>query len=287
MNRIYRPSFQARYSEAIQLFEKAHMRCDEGDADDTLTAARKSLEFFAKSFCSYCGMPLADLHTERAYSIEELINNLTVSGYINQNGSAMLHRLRQLGNVGSHQMANMNQAYEAIELLDSTLDLFAELDANVFCEEDFGYVYDLSELSPIQRLCAQRPIFYRVLCCVVQLPLIAATSLTFGCLEKSLGVFFVILAMAASVFCLALHNKLTAFIDVIPVPEEGYCKRELKLTRILGVVALVMFAVFLVFIIGSHPSIIAKILAVATLVLCCRINPTLWRMSCKLRGKKA
>ena len=286
MNRVYRPSFYEKYSDAIQLYEKAHKRYDEDDADDTLTAARKSLEFFAKSFCSYCGMPLSDYCTGKAYSIEEIINNMTLSGYLHQDSSEVLHRLRRLGNVGSHEMGTMGQACEAIELLDAVMDIFAELDANVFGEEEPAYTYDVSHLTPFQRLCARKPYFYRLLCESTLVPFIPALAAPLLVVENSGGALLFVLSLAVTYSCLMLSSKIMAYFNAVPIPKDRHCKRDLNLCRMLHLVCLVATVLCVGGLALIHPSFIAKIAAAATLVLSVRTHPSLWYLFQRLRGKK-
>ena len=81
-------AFVSRYPVELKLYEKAKKRLAEGEADDTLFTARKSLEFFLKDFSEKCGLEAADNHV--------MIDNLKSCGLLAEHEVSVLHRLRLL-----------------------------------------------------------------------------------------------------------------------------------------------------------------------------------------------
>lgn len=123
------------YQDALQLYEKSKKRLAEGDADDALTAARKSLEFFLKTFCKNCGFALEE-DDGKAVTSEDLINRLKDAGLFHEKEISLFHAIRKLGNVGSHELAELDKAQEAAQLLGQAVEIFETRDSqDVFARQ--------------------------------------------------------------------------------------------------------------------------------------------------------
>ena len=278
-----RPEFINRYPTAVQLYEKANVRLTEGDADDTLTAARKSLEFFSKEFSRLCGLPIVDSESGVPLSNENLINNLMAYGYLREQECSILHRLRKLGNIGSHDMGSLQDAREAIDLLDQAVLIFAEKDAILFGERNTAErTYGDSFLTNLLVKC---PFLHHLFREFTLVPMVPALYMLGKLYDDSKSTPFLMLAMIVFLISMWLHGKLAVYASTLPIPEQGLFRLSAVAVNLLNTIALPIMVLFLFVLMGSYSSVFQKFILGGTAALSVVVNPVINNLLCTLLGK--
>lgn len=126
--------FAARYPVAIENYEQAKIMYQQGQIKFCLVSVRGFLESLLIEFCKKSGEDSTD--DDKTTSMDNRINQLKEWGMIDETEASTLHRVRMLGNKGTHVALNptADDAQEAIELLEKALDIFASKDDDISFE---------------------------------------------------------------------------------------------------------------------------------------------------------
>lgn len=122
-------TFEDRYRVAVEQYQRARKRLEQGEVEDTLFAARRSLESAVKEFCQKCGLGTSD--DNRETTLLNMIDSLQEAAILTREEVGIFHRLRKLCNKGVHvgEVApDMNDAQMAVDLLDKGLEILREKD---------------------------------------------------------------------------------------------------------------------------------------------------------------
>ena len=122
--------FAAKYPTTAEQYKKALERLAQGEAEESLTAARKALESVVKEICKKCGIDTTD--TNRSITLFDMIEHLAENSFLREDESSLLHKVRMLCNKGAHvgesETPSAETAEEAITLLAKVLELLASKD---------------------------------------------------------------------------------------------------------------------------------------------------------------
>ena len=113
------------YTHAMESYEEAKEMLSFSKPKYALLSVRQSLESMVKEMCVSCGVELYG--GEGELDLIQLIDKLKEIGMLSETETALLHRIRMLGNKGAHVSygepgPSMDQATEAVVLLKEALD---------------------------------------------------------------------------------------------------------------------------------------------------------------------
>lgn len=122
-------NWKAIYGESLGFLEEAKEMLALSKPKFVLISVRQALESAVKTVCARCNIDLQD--PNGTTDLMSLIDKLKDNGIITDAETAVLHRIRMLGNKGAHvsygeEGPTMEMATEAVELLSGALERMME-----------------------------------------------------------------------------------------------------------------------------------------------------------------
>ena len=128
--------FYEKNKRYVEYFNKAKNYYSMNEYEDCLTNCRKCIEGVLRNYCIDCGVDLTGL------TIENMIDVLCENEVFNNDDIGVLHRVRQLGNMGTHISEKIPTQYDAENAIVDT-EKALEVFSGSYNEEKFSDVSDV------------------------------------------------------------------------------------------------------------------------------------------------
>lgn len=117
-----------KFANAVEYYNKAITRLNENEYEESLLASRKALEHIIFELCESYGLPTSK--NTPGVTLETMINSVGSAVGLRDEQIGTLHRIRILGNKGSHagtRKPTSHDAQDAVALLSKAFKFFGNI----------------------------------------------------------------------------------------------------------------------------------------------------------------